>query len=173
MKLIKYYLAFFALVLCFITNAQYMPIEIIYNNQEYNNSDTLNIVIINKVNASYHITVGVEKYTEFGLWEEITDNILLNKLEIEGKAKGGLSYYLTPLGRVKINRVINQINIPILIIPDETKYEPMKKYRLSAAKTTMPDKIMLGTFRLSIKITDDKNQNNYMVIKSNSFKIKN
>ncbi len=93
--------------------------------------------------------------------------------DIEGETKGGLSYFLAPLGRIKVNRIINQINTPFLIIPDKTNYDPTKKYRLSSTNETIPMKIMTGTFRLSIKISSEMDPKEYMIIKSDSFNIVN
>lgn len=171
-RLIKYYLiAFLFIAICLKTSAQYQPIKILNNHQTYNYRDTLDIVINNNDDSTYYVTVGLEKYSEYSLWEEITGNVLLKKTDINGETKGGLSYYLTPLGHIKVNRVINQINIPFLINPDKMEYEPTKKYRISTTSETVPNKIMLGTFRLSIKISREMKPKEYMIIKSNPFDI--
>jgi hypothetical protein len=162
------------LITSFDVYAQNLPIEIINRNIEYHYNDSFDVEIFNKDSTYYKLMVGIEKYIpEFDLWEEVTGNVLMSKPEIEGKAKGGIGYYLNPLSSVKINIQINRINIPFLT---DNSYSVndlslRRLYRLSASKDIEHRKVLFGEFRFSIKVTESLYQEEYMVIKTTSFSI--
>jgi hypothetical protein len=154
----------------FYSNAQELPVEIINNFLQYHFNDTLDVTIVNKDSVTYIVIVGLEKYSEYNLWEEITSNILLNRDEIEGNsAPVGLSYYLPPSQSIRINIPINRINIPKVILQDKKCLDKSIAYRLSSTSIEKPQQVISGKLRFSIKIVGDLYQKEYIVIKTDSF----
>jgi hypothetical protein len=172
MNTFKWLVLFQLTMLFYNVKGQSLPIEIINNKVEYGYHDSLNVIIINKDTLTYSLTVGLEKFTEYSLWEEITDNILLSRSQIEGRSKGGLSYRLLPLKTIKIKIPINQINIPIAVKQDSPRDNRTLIFRLSPNSNNNPILVLSGRFRFSIKCTNDLYKDEYMVIKTKSFNIK-
>lgn len=163
------------LLTVFNVNAQNLPIEVVNRKSEYNYNDSFDVEIFNKDSTYYTLMVGIDKYIpEYDLWEEVTGNVLLIKSEIEGKAKGGIGYYLFPLSTVKINIQISSINIPLLIPYNDTSKDGLHRriYRLSASTDTKHSKVFCGKFRFSIKCAEKIFLEEYMVIKTTPFLIK-
>lgn len=151
--------------------AQQFPFEVNYEKLEYRYVDSLDFVVVNNDSLTWYLTVGLEKLTEYHLWEEITPNITLSKSYINGESKDDLCYYLGPLKSVKINQPICQINIPVVVQQDSVYQDKGGLYRLSAMNTNNPKQVLTGEFRLSIKCIDDMYEETYWVFKSKSFRI--
>jgi len=152
--------------------AQKLPINIINKKVEYCLVDTLSLVIENISNENLHVMIGLEKYSAYNVWEVVTENILMNKDEIMGKAKGGLQYYLTVGKPIISERKLNQINLPILIPIKNTENKLDIKFRLSASDDIDIESVMTGEFRLSIRCTRELYQSEFIVVKSKVFFIK-
>jgi len=152
----------FILILLFTQTlyAQISLIEITRIKDEYLFKQSISFMIKNKTKETIIIMVGLEKYSNYdSSWKKITDNILMNKDESLGNAKGGLSYFVMAFDSVFVEQNINQIFLPFYLI----NYSKLLKKKNISKKS-----ILTGKFRFSIKY-NILNQDENIIIKTEPF----